>query len=128
VSQSESAGGGRVPPASVTPAVAAQPAATGVVPTPDRALPTDPKELEAQIEQTRAHLVGTVDELATRLQPKEIARRGKADLKAKVDAAIRTPDGSLRVERLAAAAAAVVSMVSLVVWNRRRLRRRSGRR
>jgi hypothetical protein len=61
---------------------------------PDPVLPTDPAELEAHIERTRARL----------------------------DAAIRTPDGSLRVERLAAVAAAHAAMVSLVVWNRRRLR------
>lgn len=86
------------------------------------ALPTDPDELEAHIERTRARLVGTVDELATRLQPKEIARRSAVDLRAKLDAAIRTPDGSLRVERLAAVGAALAAMVSLVIWNRRRLR------
>lgn len=129
MSQSESVPGGAVPQAATStslPAVKPE-VATGVVPSPERALPTDPKELEAQIEQTRAHLVGTVDELAMRLQPKEIARRGRADLKARVDAAIRTPDGSLRVERLVAVGAAVASLVSLVVWNRRRLKRRSRR-
>jgi hypothetical protein len=87
------------------------------------ALPTDPAELEAHIERTRARLVGTVDELATRLQPKEIARRGAAGLRARLDAFVRTPDGSPRVERLAAIAGALAAMASLIVWNRRRLRR-----
>lgn len=96
----------------------------GVTPTPDRSLPTDPKELEAEIERTRARLVGTVDELTARLQPKEVVRRSALGLRGKVDRAIRTPDGSLRVERLAAVGAAVAALVSLVVWNRRRLSRR----
>jgi hypothetical protein len=90
--------------------------------TADAALPADPAELEAHIERTRARLVGTVDELAVRLHPKEIARRSALDLRARLDAAIRTPDGSLRVERLAAVGAAFAAMVSLMVWNRRRLR------
>lgn len=96
----------------------------GVALSADRTLPTDPAQLEAEIERTRARLVGTVDELATRLQPKEIARRGALDLRAKLDHAIRTPDGSLRVERIAAVGAAVAALVSVVVWNRRRLSRR----
>jgi hypothetical protein len=96
---------------------------TAPVPAPVEALPSDPAELEAHIERTRARLVGTVDELATRLQPKEIARRGALDVRARLNAVARTPDGSIRVERLAAIAAALAAMASLIVWNRRRLRR-----
>jgi hypothetical protein len=110
VSESESV------PAS-SPAVSTAPA-----PAPTPALPTDPAELEAHIERTRARLVGTVDELAARLQPKEIVRRGTVDLRARINAVVRTPDGSIRVERLAAIAAALAAMASLIVWNRRRLR------
>jgi hypothetical protein len=112
VSQSKSV------PAS-SPAVATAPVSA---PTPVDALPADPAELEAHIERTRARLVGTVDELATRLQPREIARRGATDLRARINWVVRTPDGSLRVERLAAIAAALAAMASLIVWNRRRLR------
>jgi len=96
---------------------------TAPVPAPVEALPSDPAELEAHIERTRARLVGTVDELATRLQPKEIARRGAHEARARVDVFVRTPDGSLRVERLAAIAGALAALCSLIVWNRRRLRR-----
>ena len=103
-----------------SPAASASPAP---VPAPAAALPTDPAELEAHIERTRSRLVGTVDELATRLQPKEIARRGAHDARARVDVFVRTPDGSLRVERLAAIAGALAALCSLIVWNRRRLRR-----
>jgi hypothetical protein len=112
VSQSESV------PAS-NPAVSTAPVPA---PAPVEALPTDPAELEAHIEHTRARLVGTVDELAARLQPKEIARRGALDLRARINGVARTPDGSIRVERLAAIAAALAAMASLIVWNRRRLR------
>jgi hypothetical protein len=97
--------------------------APGVTPSPDRALPTDPAELEAEIERTRQRLVGTVDELAGRLKPKALAKRGADDLRTRLDNAIRTPDGSLRVERLAAVAAGLAALASLVVWNRRRLHR-----
>jgi hypothetical protein len=96
---------------------------TGVLPPPDRPLPTDPKQLEAEIEATRQRLVGTVDELAYRLKPKVLARSTAADIRAKVKAAIRTPDGSLRVERLAAVGTALAAFVSFAVWNRRRRRR-----
>jgi hypothetical protein len=99
----------------------------GVPPASDHPLPTDPAEIEAEIERTRARLVGTVDELATRLKPQEIARRSARGARARVDHAVRTPEGSLRVERLAAAGAAVTALVSLVVWNRRRVRRRRTR-
>lgn len=122
MSQPDSARGGTT---SRTPSAAtAVTSSDGVAASPERALPTDPAELEAEIERTRARLVGTVDELATRLQPKEIARRSAMDLRSRLDHAIRTPDGSLRVERIAAVAAAVAALASLVVWNRRRLRRR----
>lgn len=123
MSQPDSARGGTP---SSTPAVsigAATGSSDGVAAVVDRTLPTEPAELEAEIERTRARLVDTVDELTTRLQPKEIARRSALDVRAKVDHAVRTPDGTLRVERLAAVGAAVAALVSLVVWNRRRLRR-----
>lgn len=96
----------------------------GVALSADRVLPTDPAELEAQIELTRARLVGTVDELSDRLKPKALARQSAADAKAKVNAAVRTPDGSLRVERIGAVAAAVAAVAALIVWNRRRLSRK----
>lgn len=122
MSQSENT----TPRAAPVPGTAAVPGVatgTGIVPTPDRAVPTDPKLLEAEIEATRQRLVGTVDELAYRLKPKVLARSTAADIRAKVEAAIRTPDGSLRVERLAAVGTALAAFVSFAVWNRRRRRR-----
>ncbi len=79
----------------------------------------DPATIEHDIEATRERLAGTVDELAVRLHPKEIGRRSLADVKARVRAATTTPDGSPRVERLAAVGAAVLAVVGLVVLRRR---------
>lgn len=81
---------------------------------------TDPAAIEAEIEATRVRLAGTVDELAVRMHPKAIAQRGADDVVAKVRAATTTPDGQLRIERLAAMGAAVVALLALVVWRRRR--------
>ena len=81
---------------------------------------TDPAAIEAQIEATRARLAGTVDELSVRLRPQEIARRGTAQAKARLLRATTTPEGQPRVERLAAAGAAVVALLVLAIWRRRR--------
>ena len=81
---------------------------------------TDPAAIESEIEATRARLAGTVDELAVRLHPKEIGKRSVNDAKTRFAAATHAPDGSLRVERIAAIAAAVVAVVGLMVANRRR--------
>jgi hypothetical protein len=72
-----------------------------------------PAQIEAEIEATRARLAGTVDELATRVQPKEIARRSAEDAKAKLQAATHTEDGSLRTERIAAVGAAAAVLAGL---------------
>jgi len=55
-----------------------------------------------------------------RLRPQEIARRGTAQAKARLLRATTTPDGQPRVERLAAAGAAVVALLVLAIWRRRR--------
>ena len=84
-----------------------------------QALPTDPAALERIIDERRRRLAATVDELALRAQPREIARRGACDAQARLRAAVYTDDGRLRVERVGAVAAAVVTLISLVVWRRR---------
>ena len=82
----------------------------------------DPAAIEADIDATRERLAETVDELAVRLRPKEIGRRSVNDALARVRAATTTPDGALRTERVAAVAAAVVSLLGLVLLGRRRRR------
>lgn len=82
--------------------------------------PSDPAAIEADIEATRARLAGTVDELAVRVHPKTIAQRGIDDAKLRAQAAVTTPNGQLRVERVAAVAVAAVSLIVLTVWRRLR--------
>ena len=77
-------------------------------------------EIEADIAATRARLASTIDELAVRAQPKEIARRQADSAKVKLNEATHTPTGELRIERIAAVVAAVVALVGLVVWRRTR--------
>ena len=80
----------------------------------------DPADIESEIVATRDHLKDTVDELAHRLAPKEIARRTVADVKQDLREATTNPDGSLRVERVAAVVGAVLAVVALIVLRRRR--------
>jgi MYXO-CTERM domain-containing protein len=83
-----------------------------------------PAQIEAEIEATRNRLAGTVDELAVRVQPKEIARRSVQDAKDKVQAATHTEDGSLRTERVVAVGGAFAVLAGLVGLRGVRRRRR----
>ena len=82
-----------------------------------------PAQIEAEIEATRTRLAGTVDELAIRVQPKEIARRSAADAKAKLQEATHTEDGALRTERVAAVGGAAL-LLAVVIGLRARARSR----
>jgi Protein of unknown function (DUF3618) len=82
-----------------------------------------PAEIEAEIEATRLRLAGTVDELSTRMQPKEIARRSAEDAKAKAWSATHTEDGRLRTERVAAVGAAAALFGALATLRLIRRRR-----
>jgi MYXO-CTERM domain-containing protein len=88
--------------------------AAEAVSAPDRPART-PAEIEADIEATRLRLQGTVDAIADRVKPANVARRGVEAAKAQV---VET-DGSLRTTRVAALAAAA-AVVGLVFWRRRR--------
>ena len=79
---------------------------------PDRT----PAEIEAEIERTRARLAGTVDAIAERVKPANVARRGVESAKA----AVVDERGELRPDRVAAAALAVAAVVGLLVWRRSR--------
>ncbi len=85
-------------------------------------LPTDPAALERMIAQRRDRLAATLDELAARTRPREIARRTGADLSARLHAATRTEDGGWRVERVAAVVAAGLVLLALLGLRRRRSR------
>jgi Protein of unknown function (DUF3618) len=72
-------------------------------------------EIEAEIEQTRQRLAGTVDAIADRVKPANVARRGVDTAKAQV----LDERGQVRPERLAVVAAAA-ALIGLLVWRRRR--------
>ncbi|RJL32384.1 DUF3618 domain-containing protein [Bailinhaonella thermotolerans] len=106
---------------------------------------TDPEALEREIERTRAELARTVDAIADRVSPKRVAQRGVARVKANVENALASVQGTIaqaqhgdvagdgsgdgrppyeRPETLApvliAVGAAVVVTAAFVVWRRRR--------
>jgi Protein of unknown function (DUF3618) len=80
--------------------------------------------IEAEIAETRAHLASTIDELAVRVRPTEIARRQVGSAKARVIEATHTPEGDLRVERVAAVAAGSAVLAGLACLHIRHHRRR----
>jgi hypothetical protein len=78
--------------------------------------------IEAEIAATRAHLASTIDELAVRAQPREIARRQADSAKVRFVEATHTPEGDLRVERVGAIGAALAVLLGLVILHRRHRR------
>src|SRR4051794_2724107 len=66
-----------------------------------------PAALEEVIQERRNHLAATIDELTTRAQPKEIARRTVLEVQRKLRTLTHGPDGQVRTERLAAIGGAV---------------------
>jgi hypothetical protein len=79
-------------------------------------------ELEAQIVAARQRLAATVDELAVRAAPQAILSRQVESTKASLLGAVQTPDGGLRMERVAVIAAAALAFLGLVLMGRRRRR------
>ncbi len=71
--------------------------------------PRDPETIQREIEQTRAQLAGTLDELAERASPKRVAAQGKAAL-------LETTRGRAV---LATVAGLIVLRIALVVVSRR---------
>jgi hypothetical protein len=90
--------------------------------------PDDPVGLERQITQHQQHLASTVDELASRVAPKALARAGAQSAQAKARDVVLDENGSPRVERLAVVGGALVTFVGGLIAlsvRRRRKRRRS---
>ena len=75
-----------------------------------------PAEIEADIERTRQRLAGTVDAIADRVKPANVARRGAESAKAQVI----DERGQVRTGRAVGIAAAVVAVVGLLAWRRTR--------
>lgn len=76
--------------------------------------PRTPEEIEDDIERTRVRLAGTVDAIADRVKPANVARRGVESAKAQVV----DEQGNLRVERVAALSVAVAGLVGLILWRK----------
>jgi MYXO-CTERM domain-containing protein len=88
-----------------------------------RSVPTDPKpgsrspaQIEADIERTRLRLAGTVDAIADRVKPANVARRTADSAKS----VVVDEDGYPRVARIAALGLGAAALAALFVWRRRR--------
>ncbi|MBT9255808.1 DUF3618 domain-containing protein [Phycicoccus sp. MAQZ13P-2] len=79
-------------------------------------------QLEAEVVARRERLAHTVDELVGRATPKAIFQRQKEAARARFADVATTPEGELRVERLAAVVAVVAVVGGVVAW--RQLRKR----
>lgn len=55
----------------------------------------DPEGLERQIEETRAELARTIDSIADRVAPKNMARRGAAKVKEQAEQVVETVTGAV---------------------------------
>ncbi|MGG5259372.1 DUF3618 domain-containing protein [Phycicoccus avicenniae] len=78
--------------------------------------------LEAEVVARRERLARTVDELVEKATPKAILRRQTEAAKARFADVAQTPEGELRVERLAAVVAVVAVVGGVLAY--RALRRR----
>jgi len=83
---------------------------------PDKRPERTPAEIEADIERTRARLAGTVDAIADRVKPANVARRGVESAKAQVV----DEQGNLRTERVAIIGVGLAAVFGLLVWRRSR--------
>ncbi|TDD65986.1 DUF3618 domain-containing protein [Actinomadura rubrisoli] len=95
----------------------------------------DPEALEREIERTRLELARTIDELADRVNPRNVAHRSAERLKeeagqvVQVVTAIVRPDGEdeegggLDRRVVMAGVGVAVTVTALVLWRRRRKRR-----
>lgn len=97
---------------------AAQPetGSTAAAPSPPVSIPV----LEAEIVARRDRLAQTIDELAQRINPKNILQRQTDAAKARFADAATTPEGDLRVERVAAVVAVVAVVGGWLVYRRLR--------
>lgn len=85
-------------------------------------LSTDPAVLAAAIQARRAHLSGTLDELAQRVKPANLATEAKDEAVGRAKRAVSDPDGNVLYERVAAVGAAALAVVVALAVARRRSR------
>jgi Protein of unknown function (DUF3618) len=75
-----------------------------------------PEEIEADIERAREQLAQTLDLIADRVSPKNVAKRS-AD---RTREQFVYSDGTMRTERIVAAVAVVSLVLGFLLWRRRR--------
>ena len=73
-------------------------------------------QIAEDIEATRDRLAGTVDQIADRVSPKNVAERAKTSAKAQVIDPVTGP----RYDRIGAAAGFVALIAAIRVWRSRR--------
>ena len=76
--------------------------------------------LEAEITARRERLATTIDELTDRISPRSILHRQTEAAKGRFADVATTPEGELRVERIAAVVAVVAVIGGLVLYRRLR--------
>ncbi|MEV0661076.1 DUF3618 domain-containing protein [Actinomadura luteofluorescens] len=96
----------------------------------------DPEALEREIERSRQQLARTIDELAERVNPKNVAQRGAERLKEEADQVAKALGAMVRPsegedgeggqidKRLVLAGVGAAVIVTALVLRRRRRRRR----
>ena len=84
-------------------------------PVPERPPERTPDEIEQELRETAQRLSSRVDQLVDRISPRQLVRRGAANLRANVV----TADGRPRMELVGAAVGALVG-VAFLVWRSRR--------
>jgi len=87
---------------------------------PDDSLPSSPEAIEAAIVARRAHLAGTLDELAERVKPANLANDAKDQAVTRARNAVSDENGDVLYERVAAIGAAAVALVVAIVLVKRR--------
>lgn len=75
-------------------------------------------QLEKDIEQTRTRLAATIDELAYRVTPGNLAKRQMEAAKVSFNGATRTSDGQVRYEVVGPALAVVAGLMALAIYRR----------
>ncbi|TMQ97206.1 DUF3618 domain-containing protein [Actinomadura soli] len=100
----------------------------------------DPDALERELQLTRQSFARTIDELAARVNPKNVAQRGTDRLKEEAGQVVRAVGSMVRPSEgsdesdakdgggidkrlVAAGAGAAVTVTVLILWSRRRRRR-----
>ena len=78
-----------------------------------------PEEIQAEIEQKREQLAGTLDALSAKLDVKTQAQAKVAEVKGQVKDRATTDTGRPRTEVLLVGAAVLVATVALVWWRKR---------